>query len=122
MYLVQIIEKKVSDKWVESPSIEKLQAFEFQLFSPEWCALDCIPEKGGSFEVHYGHKMGQPLDDDSDRVVAVMIAPDSATALSCAARVMRSRQSGCYDFTSGCVLLWSNNESEANNFFTPSIY
>jgi hypothetical protein len=51
MYLV-IVYKTPDNQFL--PKIEKLQAIEFQLLSEKWSALDCYPEKGAHFEVHFG--------------------------------------------------------------------
>ena len=121
MYLVQIVEKKLSNEWVKSPSIEKLQSFDFQLFSSDWCVLDCVPENGALFEVHYGQNTGLPVGDESDRVYCVMLAPDPEKAFRCASISLTSPLG--YDHAAifeklpdYCILLHHGSDIRSNKF------
>jgi hypothetical protein len=121
MYLVQIVNQKVSDSWVKSPSVEKLQAFSFQLFSSGWTVIDCIPEKGALFEVHYGNNMGQPVDDESDSLHCVVLAPDSPRAMECLGILHNHKDSADHadifmSLPDMCALLWHSTDCNANRF------
>ena len=102
MYLVTInkFENEVNDgiEIQHTFSIEQLQAIDYQLKSSTWSVLDCVPSKGGTFEVHFG-------GDDSNvrnsfggieyRIMAVYLCPCSASAIDAATNMVEFFDDGC---------------------------
>ena len=98
MYLVQMLKFKTDDgDYYLSPKLERLQAFEYQLLSKKWSVIDCIPEKGAGFEVHFGGKNSEVWSDDGLEytVAAVCVAADTLLALK----------------TVGLMQLWLQNDT-----------
>ena len=91
MYLVII--KKTQSDLDKSPSypfqIERLQSIDYQLISKEWSVIDCIPVKGGHFEVHFGGENSNvnSADGFEYRVKAVALCHDPAAAIEMAAHL-----------------------------------
>lgn len=84
MYLVQMLKFTKEDScYYLSPKIEKLQAFEYQLRSDDWSVIDCIPEKGAAFEVHFGSAGSDVHSADGLEYVvsAVCMAANSLLAI-----------------------------------------
>lgn len=91
MYLVII--KKFQSDLNERPyytfQIEHLQSIDYQLMSKDWSVIDCVPVKGGGFEVHFGgeHSDVNSSDGFEYRVKAVALCPDSERAIEMAANL-----------------------------------
>ena len=121
MYLV-IVEKRIVDKSFQYPvNFEKLQCFSYQLKSKGWSVLDCVPEKGGSFEVHFGNEMGEPMNSDEDKTFCVMLAHDAQSAIKCAGKATSMPASSDVGsifakLPESCVLIWHETMSNADRF------
>jgi len=126
MYLV-IVEKRIVDKSFQFPvRFEKLQSFSYQLKSEGWSVLDCVPAKGGLFEVHYGRSTGSPIDIEGDKVFCVMLAHDKYSAIGCAAAATQSPLqadvgSVFTKLADGCVLLWHEAMGSADRYLTRNL-
>ena len=135
MYLVTIERKILDGKLVNSPAIEKLQAFSYQLFDSEWSVIDCIPEKGAHFELHlggYSPFVGKDLaeaDCNATEVIAAVLAADSAKAikwasllehyLSCIPLSEQDKRRLYLDVEScQSALMYLNGETEAGTFYS----